>query len=275
MVKDPDHPNSGGKTDSGSQAFQSPLPAGTTQPVLGSATEWPETLQNLSLTIASFAYPVAIYYRQDLNLLHNQAWAEVAGKSQQGQKQLGRLDPDAWDALNAAFLGGRPRRVSAKQLMGSVSSDNATASVYSPVLLSPVFGAEGEGEDEEVIGVMAQLVPQDSYKAPATGTSELQSRDSVDDASKSSSQTPHQLDVSQLGSVVDELPLDEHPFFHRFAEMLPSGLAILDHRAQAVFVNQLFYQLTTHHDEDKAFKSWPQSIRQSNLIALSLLSTRV
>jgi hypothetical protein len=42
--------------------------------------------------------------------------------------------------------------------------------------------------------------------------------------------------------------------------MLPSGLAILDHEAKAVFVNQHFYQLTSHQSDDKSFKSWPQSI---------------
>lgn len=42
--------------------------------------------------------------------------------------------------------------------------------------------------------------------------------------------------------------------------MLPSGLAILDHNAQAVFVNQHFYDLTTHRSGDKSFTSWPQSI---------------
>ncbi|EMD00847.1 hypothetical protein BAUCODRAFT_100388 [Baudoinia panamericana UAMH 10762] len=42
--------------------------------------------------------------------------------------------------------------------------------------------------------------------------------------------------------------------------MLPSGLAILDHTAQAIFVNQHFYELTTHHGDDQSFKSWPASI---------------
>jgi PAS domain-containing protein len=44
----------------------------------------------------------------------------------------------------------------------------------------------------------------------------------------------------------NEMPMDEHPFVHRLAEMLPTGVAVLDHNAQAVFVNQRFHQLTTH-----------------------------
>jgi len=46
--------------------------------------------------------------------------------------------------------------------------------------------------------------------------------------------------------------------------MLPSGLAILDHKAQAVFVNQHFYQLTTHRGEDQSFNSWPHSIHEDD-----------
>lgn len=66
--------------------------------------------------------------------------------------------------------------------------------------------------------------------------------------------------LKDLGLEDDSTPLDEHPFFHRFAEMIPTGLAILDHNARAVFVNQQFYQLTTHWGDDQSFKSWPQSI---------------
>lgn len=58
----------------------------------------------------------------------------------------------------------------------------------------------------------------------------------------------------------NDVAIDEHPFFHRFAEMLPTGVAILDHNAQAVFVNQQFYRLTIHWADDKSFRSWPQSI---------------
>lgn len=42
--------------------------------------------------------------------------------------------------------------------------------------------------------------------------------------------------------------------------MIPTGIAILDHQAHAVFVNHLFYTLTTHEGDDKTFLGWPQSI---------------
>lgn len=58
----------------------------------------------------------------------------------------------------------------------------------------------------------------------------------------------------------DEIPLDQHPFFQRFAAMLPTGLAILDHKAEAVYVNQQFYDLTTTPDPSETFQSWPRTI---------------
>lgn len=45
----------------------------------------------------------------------------------------------------------------------------------------------------------------------------------------------------------------------QFAHMIPTGLAILDSNAEALFVNDLFYKLTTHSGT-APFRAWPQSI---------------
>ena len=258
MVHDQPHLDGGaakhGDGDGDMASFRDPLPAGTEQSYLGQAADWPETLRAYSVTIASFAYPAAIFYGDEFAILHNQAWADLTGVHEQGRKQRGKLSADLWDALSAAYHGGKPRRIEAKHLLRIGASEDVKAGVFKPVLLSPLFDSEGD----DVAGLLAQLIPRKPQHSQAT--------DGADDtiASKTperaTSPRAHVLDTSELGSVVDGIPLDEHPFFHRFAEMIPSGLAILDHRAQAVFVNQLFYQLTTHHDQDKAFKSWPQSI---------------
>lgn len=58
--------------------------------------------------------------------------------------------------------------------------------------------------------------------------------------------------------VFENLPLDENPFFQRFAAMLPTGMAILNHKAEAVFINEQFFALTTSAGQN--FKAWPQSI---------------
>lgn len=47
--------------------------------------------------------------------------------------------------------------------------------------------------------------------------------------------------------------------FQRFAELLPNGLAILDSDAEAVFVNDGFFKLTTNRTA-KEFRAWPESI---------------
>jgi PAS domain S-box-containing protein len=47
--------------------------------------------------------------------------------------------------------------------------------------------------------------------------------------------------------------------FQRFAELLPNGLAILDSEAEAVFVNDGFFKLTTNKSQNE-FRAWPESI---------------
>lgn len=47
--------------------------------------------------------------------------------------------------------------------------------------------------------------------------------------------------------------------FHQFAELLPNGLAILDKDAEAIFVNDGFFRLTTNKGSNE-FRSWPDSI---------------
>jgi NTP pyrophosphatase (non-canonical NTP hydrolase) len=47
--------------------------------------------------------------------------------------------------------------------------------------------------------------------------------------------------------------------FQRFAELLPNGLAILDSEAEAIFVNDGFFKLTTNKIQNE-FRAWPESI---------------
>src|SRR5262249_611012 len=47
--------------------------------------------------------------------------------------------------------------------------------------------------------------------------------------------------------------------FSKFAELLPNGLAILDKEAEAVFVNDSFFALTTNKSQNE-FRAWPESI---------------
>lgn len=47
--------------------------------------------------------------------------------------------------------------------------------------------------------------------------------------------------------------------FSKFAELLPNGLAILDKEAEAIFVNDGFFKLTTNKGQNE-FRAWPESI---------------
>lgn len=47
--------------------------------------------------------------------------------------------------------------------------------------------------------------------------------------------------------------------FSKFAELLPNGLAILDQDAEAIFVNDGFFKLTTNKGQNE-FRAWPESI---------------
>lgn len=216
---------------------------------LGPSLEWPEALRAFSITISSLTYPTAIFWGERLVLLHNRAWKGATGVDQQGQSQRGNLPPDAWNALSAAIRGGKPKRVKSHLLL---QTDEPEGKEPYTVLLSPLFSEDGG----ETAGILAQLMPK-STSQPPNAASQHSSKDSSETANQDSAQ--QLADITKLNGL-DNVPLDEHPFFHRFAEMLPTGLAILDRKAQAIFVNQHFYQLTTHPENDKAFRAWPHSI---------------
>ena len=59
----------------------------------------------------------------------------------------------------------------------------------------------------------------------------------------------------------DEQQIDSQQtlLFSKFAELLPNGLAILDKEAEAIFVNDGFFKLTTNKGQNE-FRAWPESI---------------
>ena len=231
--------------------FENPLPGGEEiwkDSPLDYPDRWSDALQAYSLTLSSFAYPAAIFWGEEFVLLHNEQWSTVGGVQEQGQRQRGRFDADVFSGLSAALHGGKPKRVSSKALLRSDKAE-----VYT-VMVSPLF--DDQNKSKGAHGLLAQLMPKEEHQRGAQGK-----KPDPDGREKSEDQ---ESDLFKLGKPIDNVPLDEHPFFHRFAEMLPSGLAILDQKAQAVFVNQHFYELTTHRGDDQSFKSWPQSIHSDD-----------
>ena len=227
--------------DGGSSKWENPLP--------GDAQTWRDCpvkvddnpfIQGLFTTLSKFDYPAAVFWGFELVLLYNQAWEDAGGIPQQGRAQRGLLSPDAWQALQKCINGGKPSRIASHALLRERSQPEQDQYM---VLASPLFGP---GQDDAK-GVLCQMIHSES-----------------DNSNPKEVMVPTKpsgvANMKDLGLEDDSTPLDEHPFFHRFAEMIPTGLAILDHNARAVFVNQHFYQLTTHWGEDQSFKSWPQSI---------------
>jgi PAS domain-containing protein len=188
-------------------------------------------------------HPAAVFWGEELALVHNAAWKNVTrDDNQQGKAQHDQISEVALTAVRTVMNGSVRRNLSPSHLLKGNPADGRNYSL----LLSSI----DLGEDKTYLGAVAQLFPKDDMEAvrPNIGQSNTN-----DDQESRGDQKGGSL-------ALDDLPLDEHPFFQRFAAMLPTGLAILNHKAEAVFVNRQFYDLTTHREEDKSFRSWPQTI---------------
>lgn len=67
--------------------------------------------------------------------------------------------------------------------------------------------------------------------------------------------------TQQLNKSIGTLQADsmQTQLFQKFAELLPNGLAILDSEAEAIFVNDGFFKLTSNKTSNE-FRAWPESI---------------
>ena len=66
------------------------------QSPLGHPEGWSQELRSYALTLSSFAYPAAIFWDEELILIHNDAWTEAGGKAEQGERQRGNLSADSF-----------------------------------------------------------------------------------------------------------------------------------------------------------------------------------
>jgi hypothetical protein len=219
---------------------------------LGSSNTWPESLRDLSKAIVSFPHPACVFWGEAMISVHNQEWTTATGLDDQGRKQRGKLSEDAFDALNASLLGKPQKRVDS--LAFSTHDQNGEASNH-VVSISPLFD-EATPKEDGAHGSLVQLIrkphgrPTDEAALPPERMQDSMPGNGLESESVS----------NRLGTPPELAAFDKHPFFSRFAEMLPTGLAILDHNAQAVFVNRTFHELTTHCDDDQHFTSWSQAI---------------
>jgi PAS domain-containing protein len=98
-------------------------------------------------------------------------------------------------------------------------------------------------------GVLAQLL----HNLPLSGIDGLARKKPGQQTKSEGSQQPSANDNER------QVDSKQTQLFQRFAELVPNGLAILDSDAEAVFVNDGFFALTTNKTS-KDFRAWPQSI---------------
>lgn len=227
--------------------ISNPLPgdAGTWRGcALGDFQDWPHELRGYAFTIVALPYPAAIFWDRKLTIFHNKAWADIGGSHAQGQQYQTSLSAETREVVESVRERRVPKEIQGHDLLRDATSSSKQSST---AIISPLLARKGNEN-----GVLVQLLPRPmSYRSLETPSGEHGTviNRSGGDANDS--------EMKQLSNT----PLDEHPFFRRFAELLPSGLAILDQNARAIFVNQHFYDLTTMLDnDDNAFTSWPQSI---------------
>lgn len=215
---------------------------------IGSLTRWPESLRAYFLTISSLPHPSSIFWGEEQLLLQNKAWIDAKSSIKgQGMPQRDALSKPMREALQTIVESGISQELRAGPLFAELTSGNHNVSVAILSQLHPK-------------GVLVQLIHHRSPQRPAEPRTNsnadwdvaqhksIQARDTADEESERPG---------------DRVPIDEHPFFRRFAELLPSGLAILDRDAKAMFVNRKFWDLTTLQ-EDEQFTSWPQSIHEED-----------
>ena len=104
-------------------------------------------------------------------------------------------------------------------------------------------------------GVLAQLISTGSVDRymPIDGLDKLTEQHQGRQVKESQTQqTDRAIGTEQVDSMQTQL-------FQRFAELLPNGLAILDSEAEAIFVNDGFFKLTTNKIQNE-FRAWPESI---------------
>lgn len=206
----------------------------------------------------------AIFWGQDLVVIHNLAWEKARG-GLDGQATLAR-DSYGHEALGTlrTVLRGRTVKVGKHQtttMFPASSQLTLLAARYflkdfaddhdTQLLISTILDEGGTRQ-----GVLAQLLenrPVDRYM-PIEGIDELSRQKPGRKLKDNESQQKgkHNSKTEQADSMQTNM-------FQRFAELLPNGLAILDQDAEAIFVNDGFFKLTTNKGNNE-FRSWPESI---------------
>jgi PAS domain-containing protein len=209
---------------------------------IGSEKDWPDALRSLAPCIFTLSYPAAIFWGDKLAMIYNEAWETTSHSAlKQGKPPNGVFKKDTLDALRDYFHDRIPRPVVASEFPGHHAASTEKASV----VCSPIH------DDAKVAGVLVQIFSK----------THSNNKHAKEKASKEEDRQKGSGDKDTDGSANhDETALDRQPFFQKFAEMLPTGLAILNHKADPLFVNHQFHNLTAHRGPDQSFRMWPETI---------------
>ncbi|KIW04008.1 uncharacterized protein PV09_04834 [Verruconis gallopava] len=215
---------------------------------IGPPKTWSDTLRSFAAFITTLPHPSAIFWGDELVLLYNEAWSVATdGAAKQGVKYKQLLGDEAVSMIRTALLGRTRQTLQPEIFVKKIAQDGMKCLA----LLSPLF----EGYNKIGSGVLVQLLPM----SPKQVQRKTEQQDMMRQVQESlNDKTGLDGAVESGRSALDDLPLDENPFFQRFAAMLPTGMAILNYKAEAVFVNEQFFELTKSAGQN--FKSWPQSI---------------
>ncbi|KAH7087792.1 hypothetical protein FB567DRAFT_442916 [Paraphoma chrysanthemicola] len=217
------------------------------QSPLGARDQWPASLKCLVHScILPLPHCAAIFWGEDLTIVHNLAW----GKARSDLDGLGATAHESYgeEALDALtkVLRGRTVKVAARFFLKKVPQDTREAQLLLSTLLD---------ENGSRVGVLAQLLANatvDRYMS-IDGLDKLANEHPGRQIKDSQTQQhSKKLGTEQVDSMQTQL-------FQRFAELLPNGLAILDSEAEAIFVNDGFFKLTTNKIQNE-FRAWPESI---------------
>ncbi|KAF2652355.1 two component histidine kinase 1 [Lophiostoma macrostomum CBS 122681] len=217
---------------------------------LGPRESWPFALHCLvNSCLLPIPHCVAIFWGNDLAIVHNLAWGKATGDLDgQGTEAVDCYSGEALSSLKTAARG-RTVKVDCKFFLRHADDADMDATI----LLTPVLDEKGSRQ-----GVLAQLLHQSTIpNYMVSGIDSIVKKNNVRQLKGSGAQ--QQDDKGAERKPGDQADSKQTQLFRRFADLLPNGLAILDSRAEAVFVNDSFFNLTTNR-KSKEFRAWPESI---------------
>ncbi|KAH5157101.1 hypothetical protein HBH69_082310 [Parastagonospora nodorum] len=214
---------------------------------LGPRDTWPSSLQCLvNSCILPMPHCAAIFWGERLAVVHNLAWQKARGDLDgQGSTGENSYGGEAMGTLSKV-LRGRTVKVAARFFLQRLPDEDHDAQI----LLSTLLDEHGSRQ-----GVLAQLLQNSGVEKymPIDGLDKL-THDRPGRQVK-----PLQTQQKELKAGTEQVDSMQTQLFQRFAELLPNGLAILDSEAEAIFVNDGFFKLTTNKIQNE-FRAWPESI---------------